>query len=265
MPSRKSKSPRFIVLAPRDAFVPRTFRNRWCDSEIHEQILADMQRMRGRIAVCEGAGRESDLDSQGRHHMHGDEKSWHLIRMGANGDVLGCARILVHSESTTFSSLRLASSAVAKDPQWARQLRWSVETDIAIARKKQWTLLEPGGWVLDERLRGTSEATSIALSAIAWSQMFGECLAFITATVKHGSSSMMRRLGCDSIYFSGNAIPRYYEPGYQSDMELLKIQTRTLNPKFDSMLAPLRHLLSAATVLQPESECDNQSLSQWIA
>jgi hypothetical protein len=260
---RKSKSHRFFILAPVNASVPGAFRNRWNDSEIYDQILADMQRMRGRIALCEGAVGKDDLDEDGRHHMAGDEKSWHLIRMGTNGEVLGCARILVHSTSARFPTLRLASSSLAKDPEWSRQLRWTVESDIAVARKKNWTLLEPGGWVLDERLRGSSEATTIALSAIAWSQLMGECLAYITATVKHGSSSMMRRLGGESVRFGGNEMPRYYEPHYQSEMELLKLQTRALNPKFDSMLAPLRHSLATATVLQPDSECG--TLGQWAA
>lgn len=260
---RNSKSHRFFVLAPVSASVPGVFRNRWHDSEIYDQILADVQKMRGRIALSEGAIHEGDLDQDGRHHMVGDEKSWHLIRMGANGEVLGCARILVHSPSARFPALRLATSSLAKDPSWSRQLRWTVESDIAVARRKNWTLLEPGGWVLDERLRGSSEATTIALSAIAWSQLMGECLAYITATVKHGSCSMMRRLGGESVRFGGNEIPRYYEPDYQSEMELLKLQTRTLNPKFDSMLAPLRHSLAAATVLQPDSECG--TLGQWVA
>jgi hypothetical protein len=123
--------------------------------------------------------------------------------------------------------------------------------------------MEPGGWVLDEKLRGTSEATTIALSAIAWSQLMGECLAYVTATVKHGSCSIMRRLGGHSVHFGGQALPRYYEPDYQCEMELLRLQTQALNPKFDSMLAPLRHILASATVLQPDSDC--RSFDQWVA
>lgn len=260
---RTNNLPEFIILAPEQAAVPKTFRNSWCDSEIHEQILGDMQQMRGRVALEEGAIQKSDLDQAGRHLMPGDENSWHLIRMAAKGRVRGCARILVHPETATYSNLRLSSSAAAKDPLWAKQIRWTVEKEIAIARKTKMKLVEPGGWVLEEQLRGSSEAISIALSAFAWSQLIGDCLAYVTATVKHGSSSMLRRLGGDSLYFGGQEIPKYYDPAYQCDMELLKMQTRAMNPKFESMLAPLRGLLSAATVLQPEPELG--AMARWVA
>jgi hypothetical protein len=257
----KSSLSRFILLAPKQVVVPPTFRNRWIDTEIHGQVLADMQRMRGRIALRENAVAEKDLDRDGRHRMPGDDSSWHLIRVCGSGKVLGCARILVHSDSARFSSLRLSKSALAKDPRWSKQVRWTIEAEIAAARKEKLNLVEPGGWVLEERVRGTSEAVAIALSAFAWSQLVGDCLAFVTATVKHESSSMLRRLGGDSIYFAGNPVPRYYEPQFQCEMELLKI--RGLNSKFESMLAPLRESLSASTVLQPEPE--NKMLSQWVA
>jgi hypothetical protein len=259
----KSNPSRFILLAPKQIVVPPTFRNRWIDTEIHGQVLADMQRMRGRIALNEQAIKAKDLDREGRHRMCGDDSSWHLIRVCKGGKVLGCARILVHSEQASFSSLRLASSALAKDPRWAKRVRWTIEAEIAAARKEKLTLVEPGGWVLEERFRGTSEAVAIALSAFAWSQLIGDCLAYVTATVKHESSSILRRLGGDSVYFAGNPVPRYYEPRYQCEMELLKMQTRAMNSKFESLLAPLRESLSASTVLQPEPVL--KTMSQWVA
>jgi hypothetical protein len=260
---RIGNSLKFIILAPSHAHVPRTFTNRWQDTEIHEQVLGDMQRMRGRVALQEEAIRESDLDNQGRYRMPGDENSWHLIRMTPNGKVKGCARVLVHSETATFSALRLSSAAVARNPAWADQVRWSVESEIASARKQRMKLVEPGGWVLEEEARGSSEAISIALSAFAWSQLIGDCLAFVTATVKHRSSSMLRRLGGDSLFCAGKEIPKYFDPAYQCEMELLKLQTRAMNPKFESMLAPLRQTISTATVLQPETE--HSAVSQWVA
>jgi hypothetical protein len=195
--------------------------------------------------------------------MPGDDSSWHLIRVCGKGKMMGCARILVHPENAGFSSLRLAKSALAKDPYWFKKVRWTIEAEIAAARREKLNLVEPGGWVLEERFRGTSEATAIALSAFAWTQLVGECLAYVTATVKHDSSSMLRRLGGDSVYFAGNPVPRYYEPRFQCEMELIKIESRTLNSKFEAMLAPLRESLCLSTVLQPEPQV--RMLSQWVA
>ena len=43
--------------------------------------------------------------------MQGDEKSWHLLRVRNDGQIAGCARILVHPRDVTFSRLRIASSS----------------------------------------------------------------------------------------------------------------------------------------------------------
>jgi hypothetical protein len=242
-----------MVLAPAGAAVPEVFANAVRDPGAHDQILARMQQMRGRVALKEGAVRRSELDSNARHRMPGDESSWHLIRLGEEGNVNGCARILVHPNTATFSELRLASSAVAQHPQWREQVRWSVESDLAMAREHKINVVEPGGWVLEEKLRGTSEAISIALSAFAWARLIGSCLAYVTATVRHRSSSMLRRLGADSLYFGGEEIPRYYDSRYACEMELLRLRNPNPHPKFERRLTFMQDLLSGAPVLQAGS------------
>ena len=242
----------FLILAPANARLD-LFQNVSCDSAAHAKLLSRMQIMRGFVALQEGAIRPHQLDAHGRHIMSGDSDSWHLLRVGPDGNVRGCLRILVHTEQVAFSSLRLASSAIATSPDWGPRLRAVVELELESARQSSLTIVEPGGWVLDESLRGNQEAISLALSVFAWSQLVGGCLGYVTATVKHGSASMLRRLGGRSIKYGDQDIGRYYDPSHECDMEILRIDNQSLNPKFESAMAPLRALLSASEVIKSES------------
>jgi hypothetical protein len=242
----------FMILAPGDAALPAAFRQVYQDQRTYSQLLCNMQQMRGTIALEEGAVRKRDLGPGNRHVMAGDEDSWHLIRTDPNGTMIGCARILVHSKHANFGSLRVSQTPLANSPEWESQVRAAVENDIRVARNSEMTVVEPGGWVLDEKLRGGSDAVAIALSAFAWSQLIGGCLAYVTATVKHRSSAILRRLGGSPLKFQGQELPRYYDPEYECEMEILKFETRSLNSRFESSMAPLRALLAQSPVVQAE-------------
>jgi hypothetical protein len=241
---------RMVVLAPAVATIPQVFERAAQDPITHQRILSAMQQMRGRVALREGAVKPGDLAQDGRFRMPGDEDSWHLIRMDADDNVKGCARVLVHPNTATFPQLRLASSAVAHHPEWGGRVRQIVESDLQRASEQNVSVVEPGGWVLEERLRGTSEAILIALSAFAWARFIGTCLAYVTATVKHHSSLMLRRLGAQSLYFGGEEVPKYYDSRYSCEMELLRLQSEGIHPRFESRLSFLYGLLSTAPMFQ---------------
>jgi hypothetical protein len=246
-----------VVLAPAAATIPHLFERAIQDPIAHHRVLTLMQQMRGRVALQEGAVKPCDLTPDGRHCMPGDDASWHLIRLDPDDNIKGCARVLVHPNTATFPQLRLASSALARHPEWGGRVRQIVESDLLQASDQKVNVVEPGGWVLDEQLRGTTEAILIALGALALARFIGKCLAYITATVKHHSSLMLRRLGAESLYFGEEEIPKYYDSRYSCEMELLRLQSQGINPRFESRLSFMHELLSMAPVFQagPMARC----------
>lgn len=239
----------FLMLAPDGAAIPRAFRRVRDDEDQHFHLLGQMQRLRGKIYLQDGAICESQLDSQGRHRVDDDPQSWHLLRMRPDGSVSGCARILVHSESVAYPQLRVASSALAKCKTWGRSLQTSMEAEIRRARHTGKALVEPGGWALAEDLRGSTEALSIVVGALAWAQLVGGCVGFMTATVRHGSSSILRRLGGSPVNLEGRPAPAYFDPAYGCDMELLRFDSNALNPRFGGALENMRQLLMSTPVI----------------
>jgi hypothetical protein len=246
--ARIGECPRFVILAPRTEEIPRLSMDVRRDKIQHTRLLSEMQRLRGRIALREGAIAASALDTEGRQSMPGDERSWHLLRLRGDGGVIGCARILVHPRNVKYTGLRIAASSVARCAAWARPVREAVESELRLARLNNLTTIEPGGWVVDENLRSPCDAVSIALGAFAWAKILGNCIGFLTATVKHGSSAILRRLGGRILQTAGRIIPRYFEPAWGCEAELLRFDTNSLNPRFESQLSALRDLLLGSPV-----------------
>jgi hypothetical protein len=239
----------FIMLAPHNAVTPAHFGVPIRDPAAHSRISSEMQVVRGAVALAEGAIRPESLDVDSRYQMPGDGDSWHLVRMGDDSQIRGSARIMVHQDGVSFARLRLSKSAIARSRQWKWHVRFAVERDMALAKTQGLKLVEPGGWVLREQWRRGPDAVSIALSAFAWSQLMGGCLAYVTATVKHGSSSILKRLGATPLTFGEKQIPSYYDPEYGCEMELLKVFTDDLNPRFEPLMAPLRETLKHSPVV----------------
>jgi hypothetical protein len=239
-----------IILAPQGAGFSGVRVTR--DATMHASLLGKMQRLRGRVALREGAITASMLDSSGRHRMRGDEKSWHLLRVRSDGAIAGCARVLVHPRDVTFSRLRIAASSAARCPVWARDVQDAVESELAHARRKGQGIIEPGGWVIDEDLRGSCEAVSIAIRALAWAQILDDCVGFLTATARHGSAAMLRRLGARNLQARGQTIPGYFEPAWGCNAELLRFDTNSLNPRFEAALVSARCQLSTSLVFSDE-------------
>jgi hypothetical protein len=106
------------ILAPKAASIPCSHVNINYDSDRRARLLSEMQQLRGRVALREGAITQSTLDSSGRHVMEGDENSWHLLRLRGDGTVAGCARILVHPRNVNFPRLRIASGRITSKTPW---------------------------------------------------------------------------------------------------------------------------------------------------
>jgi hypothetical protein len=254
----------FVILAPQGTgTAPGSSLNLIRDKSLHGNLLSEMQRLRGWVAVEEGALTVSMLDSSGRHVMQGDEKSWHLLRVRGDGTVAGCARLLVHPRDVIFPSLRIAGSSVARSGIWSRHVQAAVESELIRARMKGMTTIEPGGWVVDNDMRGTWEAFSIAIGAFAWAQILGDCIGFLTATEKHGSATILRRLGGRNLQARGQTVPRYFEAAWGCNAELLQFDTDSLSPRYEAALAVARGqtagLLPCSPPTRPRAEAHKPS------
>jgi hypothetical protein len=185
--------------------------------------------------------------------MRGDKRCWHFLLVDNSEEVIGCARYLVHPSTVTFEQLRVRTTPLAKDPSWSERVRVAIEKDLRFIREEGFSFVEAGGWALKEEWRGTRAALEILVASFALGHLWGGCLGYCMATVRHGSSSILRRIGGSSFVINGEVIPPYMDPQYGCRMELLKFDSRSPVERFVPLISQLKAKLAGAVVVKDVS------------
>lgn len=256
---------RFQLLAPPDTPSGGAFGRPNINKQLHDHFLASAQKLRGRVYLKDGAIQESELDDEGRFSMPGDKRSWHFLLVDPSQNVIGGARYLVHPNTVSFDQLRLRHSALANHPRWVDKVRQAVEEDLHLARQNHFSYVEIGGWALAEEWRGTRAALEILVASYALAHLWGGCLGACAATARHGSSSILRRIGGCSFLVGGEPLPAYEDPQYACQMELLRFDCRTPSSRFVPLISQLRSKLAGLSILRPAEHRLWHAYPAWAA
>ena len=246
--TRSQNQTQFVVLPPSRQSVPKWFRRREVNPSRYEDLLAAMQRFRGRVYTNDGAVRPDELTADGRHAVAVDDRSWHVLSLDEDGQVCACLRYLEESEAVDFDDLWVRHAAVASSPM-GLQFRRAVEQQMAEARGMQLGFGEVGGWAVAEDRRGTLESLRIILATYGLLQLLGGCTGVATATFRHRSAMILRRIGLASLCSDGVELPPYFDPHYGCQMEVLRFDSRFPNPRYRGWVAEFISSLTSAPVI----------------
>jgi hypothetical protein len=244
----ESIAQRMVLLAPSRADVPSSFRTVTADLGQHRQLVSALQRLRGSAYLKDGAIGPDQL-SDGRHRSSEDDRSWHLLMLGRDREINACVWCMMHDDPRSIGELRVRHSALASDETWREKLEQAVHAELDRAREDRLGYAEVGGWVVAPRSRCTAEGPLLALAAYSLGRIFGGSLGLTTATVRHRSSTILRRLGGASLEASGVTVPPYFDAYYGCEMELLRFDSRRPSPKYNSLIDSLRDRLAHVKVV----------------
>ncbi len=237
-----ASSRQMLLLAPSSSEVPGYFKDVCADPTRFDDLIRQMQVLRGRIYLEEGAIQPDQL-THGRHQLSIDDGSWHLLILD-NDHVRGCARYCEHTSGVTFPELAVADSAIAHSPIWGKRLKASIESELALAHRLKYPYVELGGWALTEEIRATAEALRMALASYGLARALGGGVGLSTVTHRNGSASILRRMGGRSLEHRGVELPPYYDPQFRCEMEVLRFYSWAPNPRYtiwiDGAAAELR-------------------------
>ncbi|HET9215868.1 MAG TPA: hypothetical protein VFR18_02750 [Terriglobia bacterium] len=239
---------RLVLVAPPNAVVPDSFTRLTIDPERHRQLVAEMQRVRGGIYLDGGYVTPGQLSADGLHQTPEDEGSWHLLMTDDGGRVSSCAWYLEHENTTSLQHLRVRNCPLARSGEWHDRLFGAVASEVARARRAGLRYAEVGGWAVSRHRRCTSEGLVLALAAYGLCRMLGGALGITTANVTHASSSILRRLGGSYLEFQGTSIPAYFDPHYNTTIELLRFDSRRPSAKYAGLIELLRGKLAQVPV-----------------
>ena len=204
----------------------------------------------------DGAITANDLTRDGRHVQEADDSSWHVVSLQDDGDVAACARLRPHRPDCAPSSLGVWSSALAKSAGWSDRLWQALDADLALARLRNVHYVEFGGWAVDDECRGTSMALTTAMATYALGECVGGFVGVTTATLRHCSSRMMRKLGGHSFTAEGASVPSYFDAQYGCEMELLRFDSKRPSQRYGPMVQHVARSLLRIPVVRASSALD---------
>ena len=239
---------KLLLLAPSERAVPEVFRGARGDAGRHAKLLTEAQAFRGRVYLADGAIKPWQM-VDGRHQAEIDEGSWHVLVLDPYGQVCGCARYKEYRAGTPYRELGVSRSALAASREWGQMLNGAVEAELALSRRLDCPMSELGGWALDEEIRGTAEALRMALATYALTQELGGAIGLSSVTHRHGSASILRRMGGRSLASHGVELPAYYDPQYECEMEILRFYSWAPNPRYNVWIEEMKACLRTAPVL----------------
>jgi len=100
----------------------------------------------------------------------------------------------------------------------------------------------------------------LILSTYGLSQMLGGAFVVATATVRHASAAVLRRLGGSALQGAGYTVPPYYDPTYDCQMEILRFDTRQPDAKFARLVEALKEKFSRIPVIACDPEQAEMSI-----
>lgn len=225
---------RMLLLAPELSRVPEKFQDIDHDYQRHHARLVEMQRLRGAIYLKDGAIETNDLSSDGRHEIPADLESWHLLALDPMGRICGCLRFQEHKPRHSARKLSVSESPLAMSDIWAPLLSAAMRSESELARSLDFSLAEVGGWAISEEFRFSWAALQVALSAYSLARMLGGCIGITTATARHSSASILRRIGGSGLRARGVELPPYYDPSYKCEMVILRFDSSAPDPRYSA-------------------------------
>jgi hypothetical protein len=249
LPSRTWGQMQFVILPPSKAQAPAVFSNIAADNKLYDKLLAGIQRLRGSAYVTDGAIRPEELTVDGRHESPVDEYSWHVLSLDRGGQVSSCLRYLDESHVASFENLWIRRGAPAQCPEQGRQFRTAVEWEMGRAREMRVSFGEVGGWAVAESHRRTLESVGILLATYGLLELLGGCLGVATATFRHASSTILRKIGLSSLAVGGVELEPYFDPYYACQMEVLRFDSRFPASKYAVWVSELSSMLRDSPVI----------------
>jgi len=249
-----SVSGRLVLLAPTDAELAPAFLQTAADSGRHRDLLHGAQRLRGASYLKDGAIHASQLTADGRLETPEDARAWHLLMLDNWKRVSACVWYLEHEMPASLKQLKVRNCPLTADTHWRGRFELAVHSELGRARRDGLRYVEIGGWAVEETSRRRSEGLVLALAAYSLGRLFGGALGLTTATVRHHSSAILRRLGGSCLEANGSPLPPYYDPRYNCQMELLRFDSRQPSFAYAGAIDLLKEQIVRSLVVRPEPE-----------
>jgi hypothetical protein len=224
----------------------------------HRAAISDVQRFRGRVYIADGALPPSALDEEDRHYQEFDFENYHLCLRDTEQQLRGCFRLRLHEPTVEIRDLALHEVIERMPSRLGTLCHGALASLFALSQKEQVGIGEVGGWAVDQELR--HRRASILLPFAAWSlyEIIGHAIVLATATNRHHSSTILKRIGGFTLMRREGPLPCFMDDFYNCGMELLGFDSRKPHPKYEEIVADLKDFLLTKVYTLPVPQCNRR-------
>ena len=245
---------RLVLVAPPQATVPDLFTRVAVDSVRHKRLVREMQAVRGNVYLHGGYLTPEQLTAGGLHQNPRGRQE--LASPDDRCERPGhCTRVPRRSTTRTPVHWKPAGAELptcASGGMEGQTLRCG-QSEITQARRDGLRYAEVGGWAVSKERRCSSEGLMLALAVYGLCRALGGALGITTANVTHASSSILRRLGGSYLEAGGATLPAYFDPKYNTMIELLRFDSRRPSLKYGLLVDILRvELAKVPVIVRPQ-------------
>lgn len=248
------------VVAPSSAHVPEWLTNVLVNEGMYRNLVDEIQRFRGYVYVKDKAIPSSSLDEQGRHYSEYDFRAWHIVLRDRRQELCGAIRVglMPWTRINDISDLQvvqyLARLSAGNDEK--ATLQTVVRNFLENCRTIQPTVWEPGAWAVSEDMRRSRLAPVLAASIWSLGRAIGGAAGVSTATTRHGSSEILKKMGGFELAFNGAPLPPFYDTYHECFIELVGFDSDYLNPRLETTVTEIQDYIKGLPIITREdSSC----------
>lgn len=224
----------------------------------HRAAISEVQRFRGCVYTADGAIPVSALDEEGRHYQEFDYENYHLCLLNRERQIRGCFRLRLHEPTVEICDLRL-NDVVRRMPSGLAVLCYGALASLfELSRREGVRIGEVGGWAVDEQLRHRRASTYLPFAAWSLYQILGNAIVLASATSRHHSSAILKRIGGFPLVHGDEQLPCFMDSFHGCEMELLGFNSRRPHPKYAKIVADLKQFLLTKVHRVSVQQCDRQ-------
>jgi hypothetical protein len=246
------------IVAPSVAQVPDWLSNVLANERVYQEVIEEIQRFRGYVYVQDKAIPSSALDEQGRHYSEYDYRAWHIIFRERRQELCGAIRVgLVDygdygdtEESDPLQVLQFLSH-IPSDTK--APLETAVRRFLDNCRTLAPSICEPGAWAVAEDVRKSRVAPILAASIWSLGRVMGGGIGVATATTRHGSADILKKMGGFDLFLNGMPLVPFYDSYHQCYIELIGFDSDYLNPRLEPTVAEVQDYISNLPIITTDA------------
>jgi hypothetical protein len=244
-------SARLQLIAPSTrAKVLQTFSCVAADLGRHAEMIDRIQRFRSGVYRADGAIPRSDSGDATNHSLNLDHRSWHVLVTGDDEQILACLRYThLVGRPILLGRLHLMRMVERAEPETARKLRAAVQVFLDEANRRGNSMSEVGGWATGPEVRNSVKGLLLVCACWFLAELLQDPLGLATATTRHNSAGILRRLGGFSLDCGGMALDAFFDGYHGCEMQILGFSAHGLASQYRSTAADITSYLRNAPVL----------------